>query len=246
MNALLVDDERLARNDLRRLLQAHPDIRVIGEAANADEAVARLAELQVDVLFLDIQMPGASGFDVLERLDRVPLLIFTTAYDEYAVRAFDVNAFDYLLKPIKPERLVAALERTRKAWSAAQPSGLPAPADPTAGRARTASDRVFVRDGDRCWIVALADIALCEAEGNYTRVYFGTNRPLIRTSLQALESRLDPVVFFRVSRSHVVNLRFVEAVDPDVGDSYTVRLRGGQVVPVSRRQSRRLRDTLSL
>jgi two-component system LytT family response regulator len=236
MNALLVDDERLARSELRRLLEAHPDVRVIGEAANADEAVARLADLEVDLLFLDVQMPGASGFDLLERLDSVPLLIFTTAYDEYAVRAFEVNAFDYLLKPIRPERLAATLERTRRAWAARSASG----------RARSVSDRVFVRDGERCWIIALADIALCEAEGNYTRVHFGTNRPLIRRSLQTLEARLDPAVFFRVSRSHIVNLRFIEAMAPAVDDSYTVRLRGGQLVPVSRRQSRRLRDTLSL
>ncbi len=236
MNALLVDDERLARSELRRLLQVHADVTVVGEAANVEEAVARLTELEVDVLFLDIQMPGASGFDLLERLESVPLLIFTTAYDEYAVRAFEVNAFDYLLKPIRPDRLAAALERTRTAWAARS----------ALVRTRSMSDRVFVRDGERCWIIPLADIALCEAEGNYTRVHFGTNRPLIRRSLQALEARLDPAVFFRVSRSHIVNLRFIEEMAPAVDDSYSVRLRGGQLVPVSRRQSRRLRDTLSL
>jgi two-component system, LytTR family, response regulator len=239
MNALLVDDERLARSELRRLLQAHPEVSVVGEAANADEAAARLAELDVDVLFLDVQMPGASGFDLLERLDSVPLLIFTTAYDEYAVRAFEVNAFDYLLKPIRPERLAAALERTRRTWAELRSAS-------AAGRTRRVSDRVFVRDGERCWIIPLADIALCEAQGNYTRVHFGTNRPLLRTSLQALEARLDPAVFFRVSRSHIVNLRFIEEMAPAVDDSYTVRLRGGRIVAVSRRQSRRLRDTLSL
>jgi two-component system LytT family response regulator len=237
VNALIVDDERLARSELRRLLQEHPDFSIVGEAANADEAEAQLSQLQVDVLFLDIQMPGASGFDLLERLDHVPLLIFTTAYDEHAVRAFEVNAFDYLMKPIRPERLAAALEKARNTWTATRTAS---------PRPRSASERVFVRDGDRCWIVALADVTLFEADGNYTRIHFGPNRPLIRSSLQSLEARLDPAVFFRASRSHIINLRSVETVDRGVDDSYTVRLRGGHAVPVSRRQSRRLRETLSL
>ena len=230
MNALIVDDERLARSELRRMLQAHADVQVVGEAANSDEAVARLAEQRVDLLFLDVKLPGESGFDLLERLDAVPPLIFTTAYDEYAVRAFEVNAFDYLLKPIRPERLAAALDKLRAAPKVVRP----------------APERIFVREGDRCWIVALAEVALFEADGNYTRIYFGANRPLIRSSLQSLEARLDPAVFFRASRSHVVNLRFVESVESGVDDSYTVRLRNGQTVPISRRQSQRLRETLSL
>src|SRR5580765_127447 len=149
MNALLVDDERLARSELRRLLQAHPDVTIVGEAANVDEAEARLAELPVDLLFLDITMPGASGFDLLERLDRVPLLIFTTAYDQHALRAFEVNAFDYLLKPIRPDRLSAAIEKTRAVWTASRNIS---PATPPV---RNASERVFLRDGERCWVVAM-------------------------------------------------------------------------------------------
>jgi two-component system LytT family response regulator len=230
MNALIVDDERLARSELRRMLQAHDDVHVVGEAANADEAVARLSELHVDILFLDIKMPGESGFDLLERLDSIPRLVFTTAYDEFAVRAFEVNAFDYLLKPVRPERLAAALDKARAAAKAARP----------------VPERIFVREGDRCWIVALTDVALFESDGNYARVYFGLNRPLIRSSLNALEARLDASVFFRASRSHIVNLRFVESVESGVDDSYSVRLRSGQIVPISRRQSQRLRETLSL
>ena len=231
MNVLIVDDERLARSELRRLLDAHPDVAIAGEAANADDAEARLRAGNIDVLFLDIQMPGATGFDLLERLDRVPAVIFTTAYDQYAVRAFEVNALDYLLKPIRPERLAAALAKVRE--TRAEPK-------------RPPPDRVFLRDGERCWIVAVADIVFFEAEGNYTRAYFGKERPLIRTSLQALESRVDPAVFFRASRRHLVNLRHIESIDEDVGDSYSVSLRGGHSVAVSRRQSRKLRETLSL
>jgi two-component system, LytTR family, response regulator len=238
MKALIVDDERLARAELRRLLSAHPDIVVAGEARNTDEAEARLADTAIDLLFLDIEMPGGTGFDLLERLDRVPLVIFTTAYDEYAVRAFDINALDYLLKPIRPERLAQTLQRTRATWAAAQRS--------VAGAAAPVPGRVFVRDRDRCWLIEPAEIVVFEAEGNYTRVVFGNNRPLVPRSLQSLELRLDPATFFRVSRSHIVNLKMVEQVETAIDGSYVVVLRGGRRVAVSRRQSKRLRENLSL
>jgi two-component system LytT family response regulator len=234
MKALIVDDERLARAELRRLLAAHPDIVVVGDARDVEEAEARLAATPVDLLFLDIQMPGRTGFELLERLERVPMVIFTTAHDEYAVRAFDVNAIDYLLKPIRPERLAQTLERTRAAWTA------PAPA------AAAAPGRVFVRDGEKCWLIEPTEIVVLEAEGNYTRVVFGVNRPLVPRTLQSLEARLDARIFFRASRSLIVNLRMIEQIEPAVDGSYVLMLKGGRRVPVSRRQSRRLRETLSL
>jgi two-component system LytT family response regulator len=240
MNALIVDDERLARAELRRLLAAHPDVVITGEAANAGEAESRLADLDVDVLFLDITMPGASGFDLLERLESVPLVIFTTAHDEFALRAFEVNALDYLLKPIRPDRLATALDKIRAARRDEDRTATPAKAF------RSTTDRVFLRDGERCWIVTIGDIALFEAEGNYARVHVGAQRPLIRTSLNALESRLDPSVFFRASRQHLINLRFVEGVEANVDDSFTARLRGGHSVRLSRRQSRKLHASLGL
>ena len=242
MKALVVDDERLAREELKRLLAAHDDIEIAGEAATVNEAEAALERLHVDLLFLDIKMPGATGFDLLERLDRVPLLVFTTAYDEFALRAFEVNAIDYLLKPIRPERLATALEKMRALWAADQKIA----SHPSSAGRRAASDRVFLRDGDRCWIVTIADIALFEGEGNYARVHFGANRPLIRTSLNTLEARLDPLVFVRASRRHLFNLRFVERVDASVDEGLTVTLRGGQSIAVSRRQARQLRDRLGL
>jgi two-component system LytT family response regulator len=231
MNALVADDERLARSELRRLLGAHPDVSIVAEARNVDEAEAVLKREPVDLLFLDIQMPGGSGFDLLERLDRMPLVIFTTAFDQYAIRAFEVNALDYLMKPVAPERLAEALDRVR------QRAG---------GASRGLLERVFVREGERCWIVNVADIRLLESDGNYTRLYFGVHRPLILRSLQALEARLDPAVFFRASRSRIINLRWVAGVDTDVDGSLIVTLRDGPTVPVSRRQSRRLREELSL
>jgi len=235
MRVVIVDDERLARDELRRLLHAHADVVVVGEAATADEAVACAADDDVDLLLLDIDMPGGSGFDVLERLERVPRVIFTTAYDAFAVRAFEVNALDYLMKPIHPDRLAAALDRVRATLAGS------AEAAP-----RQRLERVFVRDGERCWLIPVASIALLESEGNYTRVCFDGNRPLVRTPLQRLEGRLDPAVFFRASRSHIVNLRFVERIDPAVNDGLIVHLRTVGEVSVSRRQVRRLRDAWSI
>lgn len=228
MTALIIDDERLARAELRRLLAAHPEIEIGGEARNGEEALAEIARLSPDLLFLDIQMPGMTGFELLERLDDVPQVIFTTAYDQYAIRAFEVNALDYLLKPIAPARLAAALARLRP-------------------HARTTRlDQVFVRDGDRCWIVRVPDIFLLESEGNYTRVYFGNERPLIRRSLNALEEQLDPAVFFRAGRREILNLKWIDRVDLSVSGGLTVTLRGGRAVEMSRRQAARLKEILSL
>jgi len=228
MRALIVDDERLARVELSRLLAAHPEVEIAGEARNGQEALELIQRLAPDLVFLDIQMPGMTGFDVLEQLDDVPPVIFTTAYDRYAIQAFEVSALDYLLKPIAPARLAAALAKVR----------------PRPERGRL--EQVFVRDGDRCWIVKLADIFLLESEGNYTRIYFGAQRPLIRRSLNALEEQLDPAMFFRAGRKDVINLKWIDKVDLSVSGGLVVTLRGGRTVEMSRRQSARLREVLSL
>ena len=228
MKALIVDDERLARVELRRLLGAHPEVEIVGEACDGNEACDLVRKLAPDLLFLDIQMPGKTGFEVLEALDDVPQVIFTTAYDEYAIRAFEVNALDYLMKPIAPARLAAALARVR----------------PVAGGSRL--EQVFVRDGDRCWILRLPEIFLLESEGNYTRLHFGSERPLIRRSLNALEEQLDPAMFFRADRKQILNLKWIEKVEVAISGGLLVTLRGGRTVEMSRRQSARLREVLSL
>ena len=228
MKAVIIDDERLARAELRRLLAAHAEIEIAGEACNGDEALSLIGQTSPDLLLLDVQMPGLTGFDVLERLDDVPQVIFTTAYDAYAIKAFEVNALDYLMKPIAPARLAAALAKVR----------------PRSGPTRL--ERVFVRDGDRCWIVVLPDIFLLESEGNYTRVHFNGQRPLIRRSLNALEAQLDPAVFFRANRQQILNLKWIDKVDLGVAGGLSVTLRGGRAVEMSRRQSGRLREILSL
>jgi two-component system LytT family response regulator len=228
MKALIVDDERLARVELRRLLAAHPGIEVVGEAASGDEALSAVAHLDPELIFLDIQMPGMSGFDLLERLDDVPQVIFTTAFDQFAIQAFQVNALDYLLKPIAADRLAAAVERLR------------------APRMQPALEQVFIRDRERCWIVRLPEISLLESEGNYTRVHFRNESPLIRRSLNALESRLDPGMFFRANRAQILNLKWIDVVGTSVSGGMTVTLRGGREVEMSRRQSDKLREVLSL
>jgi two-component system, LytTR family, response regulator len=234
MKALIVDDERLARAELRRLLAAHPEIEIVGEAQNGEEALALTGKLAPGLLFLDIQMPAMGGFDLLERLEEVPQVIFTTAYDQYAIQAFEVSALDYLLKPIAPARLAAALAKLR-------PDGTREGA-PARGRL----ERVFVRDGDRCWIVNLPEIFLLESEGNYTRVCFGAERPLVRRSLNVMEDQLDPAQFFRANRQQIVNLKWIDKVDLAVAGGLTVTLRGGRTIEMSRRQSLRLREVLSL
>jgi two-component system LytT family response regulator len=229
MRALIVDDERLARAELRRLLAVHPGLQIVGEAANPDEARRAIEALRPDLVFLDVQMPGESGFDLLATLDDAPAVIFTTAFDQYALRAFDVSALDYLLKPIEPARLAHAL---RKFGPRAQ---APAPAPASDGK-------VFIKDGERCWFVALEQIILFESEGNYTRVYFDGNRPLLLRSLNQLEARLDPERFLRVSRRQIVNLDFVTGIAPGPGAGMVLTLQGDIRVPMSRRRAAQFRQ----
>jgi len=240
LKALIIDDERLARAALRRLLKAHPDVEIVGEAANSEEAMRAIRKTFPELLFLDVEIPGCNGFELLEKLEDVPVVIFTTAYDEYAVRAFEVSALDYLVKPVSPERLAASLGRAQKAAATfSRESAL------SAARG-SALHQIFVRDGERCWIVRSADISLMESEGNYTRLHFGGNTPLVYRSLTAIEERLNPTTFFRANRSQVVNLNWIEAVESEIDSRLIAKLRNGKEVEISRRQSRRLRELLSL
>jgi two-component system LytT family response regulator len=236
MRTLVVDDEPLARREMRRLLAATPWVEVVGEAANADEAEAAIAALAPDLLMLDVQMPGGSGFDLLARLERVPQVIFTTAYDQHAVRAFEVNALDYLLKPVDPQRLAMALTRVRRPEPAARAAEGPAAEAPL--------ERIFIRDGEDCWLVRLDEVCLLASEGNYVRVHWGGRSPMLARSLVALEPRLDPRRFFRANRHQIIHLDFVESVDAGVGGRLHAQLRGGPEIELSRRQARLLRQRL--
>lgn len=240
MKTLLIDDERLAREELRRLLREFPPLTVVGEARNVDEAVAAVKSLRPDLIFLDIRMPGGSGFDLLERLEQVPQVIFTTAFDEYAVKAFQVNALDYLLKPVEPERLAAAVEKVL------QRAGAGARKEEAPSTHLGEEDRVFVRDGDRCWLVRLGDVVLFESEGNYTRLHFGPSRPLVHRSLRDLDARLNPRAFFRANRRQILNLRQVSRMEPSSRGGLVVTLESGVDVEMSRRQAQRFRSLMSL
>jgi two-component system, LytTR family, response regulator len=230
MKALIIDDERLARNELRRLLEAVGDVEIVGEARDADDALAQIARLSPELLFLDVQMPGCNGFELLERLDDAPSVIFTTAYDHYALRAFEVSALDYLVKPISPTRLAAAVAKAAARTPAAEPGDLERPLRRT--------QRIFVRDGERCWFVPIEDIVLIESEGNYARLYFAEHRPLLPRSLNAIGDRLDPALFFRANRRQIINLERIESLAPWPNDGYLVKLGGGLEVEMSRRQAR--------
>lgn len=239
--AIIIDDERLARNELKKLLSDFPEIEVIGEAANAEEGIEKIESLMPDLVFLDIQMPGKTGFDMLAQLDKAPHVIFTTAYDEFALKAFEVNALDYLMKPVETKRLADALHKLQ----IAEEKELAAIAGNNRGILHE-NDQVFVKDGERCWFVKLSEVRLFESVGNYAKVFFGTNKPLILKSLNALEDRLDDKVFFRANRKHIVNMRMIEKVEPYFNGGLLLDLRGGEKIEVSRRQAVKFKEMMSL
>lgn len=243
MKTLIIDDERLARSELRRLLAAHPEVEVVGEAADAEAARAAIERLRPDLVFLDVQMPGADGFELLESLDTpVPHVVFATAYDEFAVKAFEFNALDYLLKPVDPQRLAATLAKLSA-------PALPAESDEgrnsRPGRLQP-HDKVFVRQGDQCWFVEVRTIRLLESEGNYTRVHFAGAQPLLFRSLNAMEDRLDAQMFFRANRRQVVNLSWIEKIEPWFSGGLLVHMKDGPRVELSRRQAQAFREKMSL
>ena len=239
MKALIIDDERLARKELLSLLDDFKQIEVVGEAANADEAFEMVNKLNPDLLFLDIQMPGKSGFQFLESLDSVPMVIFITAYDEFALKAFEVSAIDYLLKPIQTERLAEAISKVTKMNQTNKETE-------NGDEKLKLTDRVFVKDGDRCWFVSLSEIRLFESDGNYIKVYFDTFKPMIHKSLNALDERLDQRSFFRASRKHIINLSWLESIEPWFNGGLMAKLRGGEKIEVSRRQAAKFKDIMSL
>lgn len=240
MKAILIDDERLARQELRNLLAPYSEIQIVGEANNAETAIESIKQLKPDVIFLDIQMPGKNGFELLEEISGVPEVVFVTAYDEYAIRAFEINALDYLLKPVQASRLAETVKKILNKEAV----------DKAEGKEQTHAlnddDQVFVKDGEKCWFVKLSDIRLFESEGNYVRVYFDKNRPLILRSLNNLDERLNNRTFFRASRKHIINLKWVESIENWFNGGLMVKLRNGEQVEISRRQAAKLKDIMSL
>lgn len=236
MRALIIDDEALARRELRTLLRAHPEIEIIGEAGNVTEALQLLDSECADLIFLDIQMPERTGFDLVGLMPAPhPQIIFVTAYDEFALRAFEVNALDYLMKPVHPERLASALRKVRSG----PPPEATAPANEAPFREE---DRVFLREDDRCWFVPVRDIRLLESAGNHTILHFGKDRATLYRTLNSMEARLPGSLFLRANRSQILNLHNIAEVVPWFSGSLKVRLQSGEEIELSRRQSQVFRE----
>ncbi|WP_312707090.1 LytTR family DNA-binding domain-containing protein [Stenotrophomonas sp.] len=240
LRVLVVDDARLARLELRTLLAGIEGVQWVGDADDVPAAREALARLHPDLVLLDVQMPTGSGFDVLEGIEALPLVVFVTAYDHYAVRAFERDALDYLVKPVDATRLQSAVARAQ-ARLARVDAAAAAPRDRLG-----VDDQVFLRDGERCWFVALGEIRRIVVDGNYARLWFRDQNAVLARSLTTLEARMDPALFFRANRTTLVNLRRIRAVEPSIGDGYDLVLDDGSQVEVSRRQARELRERMAL
>jgi two-component system, LytTR family, response regulator len=238
IKALIVDDERLARNELKKLLAEYSELE-LSEASTFEEAIEFINEHRPNLVFLDIQLDAKkTAFDVLAETEYTPKIVFCTAYDEFAIKAFEHNALDYIMKPVDPKRLQEAIQKVK--------STIKSESEHSKKNMLTEEDQVFVKDGERCWFVTLGDVRLIESAGNYSKVYFGTNKPMILKSLNALEERLDEKTFFRANRKHIVNLRWVQKIEPYINGGLLVYLKGGEEVEVSRRQAVRFKDMMSL
>lgn len=238
IQAILVDDEKLAREGLKNLLKEFPDVQIIGEASNAEEALELIDKLKPQLVFLDVQMPEKTGFDLLEDLIETPAIIFTTAYDEYALKAFEVNALDYLLKPVVKERLAEAVQKAKKQIEEQQQNRNRQMLLPT--------EKVFIRDGDRCWYIKLEDIRLIESAGNYAKIYFDKYQPLIHRTLNSLDERLSDQLFFRANRQQIVNLNFLDKIEPFFNSGFLFFMKDGTKIEVSRRQAVKFKEKMSL
>lgn len=225
ISAIIVDDERAARSEVRRMLEQYPEFVVEGEAKNADEAKTQIEQVRPEVIFLDIQMPGPSGFDLLESLQEVPEIIFTTAYDEYAVKAFEVSALDYLVKPFREERFAVSMEKIKKRL--AEKSG---------------GQRVFIREGHQCYFVQLSQVHLFESRENYVCLHHNGKKSLLKTSLAQLEERLDEQHFFRINRTQIVNINYIKDIQSLKNSRIAIRLSTGDMLEVSERQSVKFRS----
>jgi two-component system, LytTR family, response regulator len=241
MRTVIIDDERLARKELASMLKGYEEIEIIGECSNADEAIEFINMHKPELIFLDIEMPEKNGFEVIKQIDKNTNVVFVTAYNDYALKAFEVNATDYLLKPVDPERLKESMSKLLQEETVVDETF----------KERTilrSEDRVFIKDGEKCWFIKVDDIRMFESEGNYIKVYFDKFRPLILKSLNSLEEKLDPATFFRANRKYIVNLRYIKHIESWFNGGLQVTLDDANEtrIEISRRQAVKFKALMSL
>lgn len=239
MGALIIDDEKLAREELIYLLRDLPEVKVLGEAQNVTEAAEQIKLLKPQLIFLDINMPAQSGFDLLERLTDPPHVIFVTAYDHFAVQAFETDALAYLIKPVIPEKLHKAVQAVKDAMAKAPQTG-------TMAESFDPHSRVFIKDGERCFMAPVNDIFLVEAVNNYCKVYFQGHAPLLHRSLQQLEDRLPPRLFFRANRKQLINVQHITKIDTYYKGGMLAEINHKYQVEISQRQAVVFKELMGL
>lgn len=240
IKAVIVEDSRLARNELRELIKKHARLQVVGEAENVDDAYALIRETQPQLLFLDINMPEKDGFELLEMLDQIPITIFTTAFDEYAIKSFEYNALDYLLKPINERRFAQAIEKVEQKLNSQKEEPI------SENRRLTGNSQIFIKDGEKCWLIKIGDISHFEIVGNYTRVFFQDEKPMLYKSLNQIEEKLPQKYFFRANRQQIINTNYIVDVVPWFNGKLKLTMTNGDEIEVSRRQSYLFKDKMSL
>lgn len=234
---IIIDDERLAREEVKRALKPHKEFHIVGEASNVDDAIQVIETEQPDIIFLDIHMPEKTGFDLLEELGTVPEVVFTTAYDQYAVKAFELNALDYLVKPLRDERFSKTIEKVKVELEASKE---------VATEILPMHRKIFIKDGEKCFFIPISEIHFVESIGNYARLYFGNHKAMIKRSLNLLSEKLDPVVFFRINRSQIINTHYIKEIHPYFNNKLQVILTTGEKLEVSSRQSVKFKNWNSL
>lgn len=238
MRTIIVDDERLAREEFKSMLKKHPQIEIVGEFKNTIEAEKGIKELTPDLMFIDIQMPGETGLEFLERINFAPRTIFVTAYDEFAIKAFELNAFDYLLKPLDPERLEDLINRLEEENKTPESIGNI--------DILKKGDKILVKDGEKVWFINIDEIRYFESDGNYVKVYFDKFHPLLLRSLNNLNDRIDPKLFFRANRKYLINLERIVKIDTWFNGGLHVELDCGTKIEISRRQAIKFKDMFSI
>lgn len=228
ITAIIVEDSRLARNELKDLLKEIPEVEIIAEAENADIAFELINSQSPDLIFLDIQLPGKDGFQLLEMLENVPMVVFTTAFDEFAIKSFEYNTLDYLLKPINPKRLSQAIEKVKLKL---------AEKTEKQDKKLDLEDQIFIKDGEKCWMVKISEIYLFEVEGNYTKVFFRNEKAVLTRSLNVIEKKLPQEKYFRANRNTIFNINYIQNIENWFSGNLMIKLPNDNQVEISRRQA---------